>query len=297
LEPFWLFSRVCFFLGADGGFFLCPGIDVAHKTTWTGGGKMNTMKWVFIGVCLTAFFPILVPAAEFTAREIALKMDAVDTSMDGKRTAIMVINRKGKKLVRKMESFAKKFGPDERRLIRFIEPPDVRGVMYLTWSYEDIEQDDDMWIFLPAESLVRRISGGGKKGSFMRSDFANEDIEAREVDDDEHHLLRSEAFSGVDCYVLERIAKKQKDTNYSKRMIWVRKDTWLPMKIKYYNKRGKHFKTGIYGGFKKIKGIWTITKIMTETPGKDSKTLMQYDKVDYNIGLSDAIFEQSNLKR
>ena len=154
-----------------------------------------------------------------------------------------------------------------------------------------------MWIFLPAESLVRRISGGGKKGSFMRSDFANEDIEKREVDDDEHRLLRSEKFSGVDCYVVERIAKKQKDTNYSKRVVWVRKDTWLPVKVEYYNKRGKHFKTAIYGGFKKIKGIWTVTKIMTETPRKGSKTLMQYDNVDYNIGLSDALFEQSNLKR
>ena len=56
-----------------------------------------------------------------------------------------------------------------------------------------------MWVFLPAESLVRRISGGGRKGSFMRSDFANEDIEKREVDDDEHRLLRPEGFSSVDC--------------------------------------------------------------------------------------------------
>ena len=66
-----------------------------------------------------------------------------------------------------------------------IEPPDVRGIMYFTWSYEDIEKDDDMWVFLPAESLMRRISGGGKKGSFMRSEFANENIEKREVEDDE----------------------------------------------------------------------------------------------------------------
>jgi hypothetical protein len=52
----------------------------------------------------------------------------------------------------------------------------------------------------------------------MRSDFANEDIEKREVDDDEYKLLGSEEFSGVDCYMVERISKKQKDTNYSKRI-------------------------------------------------------------------------------
>ena len=36
-----------------------------------------------------------------------------------------------------------------------------------------------MWVYMPAESLVRRISGGSKKGSFMRSDYANEDISRR----------------------------------------------------------------------------------------------------------------------
>ena len=236
-------------------------------------------------------------AEGLTGRDIALKMDAVDTSLDGSRTAIMVINRKGQKLVRKMESYNKKYGSDERNMIKFIEPPDVKGIMYLTWSYEDINRDDDMWMFLPAESLVRRISGGGKKGSFMRSDLANEDIEEREVDDDEHKLIGSEEFSGVDCYVVERASKKQKDTNYSKRIVWVRKDIWLPMKAEYYNKRGKHFKTAIYGGFKEITGIWTFTKIMVETPHNRSRTLMQYNNINYDVGLTDAIFEQSHLKR
>jgi len=254
-------------------------------------------SWLVLLMALLCQLHFTAKASELTGSDIALRMDAVDSSLDSRRTAIMVINRKGQKLIRKTESFAKKYGPDERGLIKFIEPPDVRGIMYLTWSYEDIEWDDDMWVFLPAESLVRRISGGGKKGSFMRSDFANEDIEKREVDDDEHRLLKSEEFSGVDCYVVERVSKKQKDTNYSKRVVWVRKNTWLPMKIEFYNKRGKHFKTAIYGGFKEIKGIWTVTKIMAETPRKGSKTLMQYDNVDYNIGLSDALFEQSNLKR
>lgn len=258
---------------------------------------MNIVKQILMGFFIVFLFNGAAQAAELTGREIALKMDAVDTSFDGKRTATMVIMRKGHKLVRKMETFAKKYGPDERRLIKFMEPPDVRGTMYLTWGYEDIDKDDDMWVYLPAESLVRRISGGGKKGSFMRSDFANEDIEAREVDDDTYKLLPSEEFSGVACYVLEQTAIKQKDTNYSKRIVWVRKDTFLPMKTKYFNKRDKHFKTAVYGGFKQIKGVWTFTKMMSQTPQKKSKTLMQYTNVDYNIELPDALFEKSNLKR
>ena len=126
------------------------------------------MNKIVIWICVLALLPCLCWAKELTGRDIALRMDAVDTSLDSKRTAIMVIKRKGQKLIRKMESFTKKYGPDELGLIKFVDPPDARGIMYLTWSYEDIERDDDMWVFLPAESLVRRISGGGKKGSATR---------------------------------------------------------------------------------------------------------------------------------
>jgi hypothetical protein len=79
------------------------------------------MKRIVIGICLIALLSCLGWAAELTGRDIALRMDAVDTSMDSKRTAIMVINRKGQKLIRKMESCNKKYGPDERGLIKFIE--------------------------------------------------------------------------------------------------------------------------------------------------------------------------------
>ena len=70
------------------------------------------MKRIIIGICFIALLPCLGWAQELTGRDIAIKMDAVDTSEDSKRTAIMVINRKGQKLVRKMESCDKKYGPE-----------------------------------------------------------------------------------------------------------------------------------------------------------------------------------------
>jgi len=155
---------------------------------------------------LTILFLYLVsiPAsAELSGREIMQRAEDNDTSITSKMNTVMVIQRGSQKLVRKIESLRKKFGDDEKSLIRFIKPADVKDTMYLTWSYKDIEREDDMWLYLPAESLVRRISRGGKKGAFMRSDFANEDIQKREVDDDKHTFLKREIFSDIDCYVVE----------------------------------------------------------------------------------------------
>lgn len=240
--------------------------------------------------------------AQTTGRDIMQKVKAVDTSRDVTMASMMVIERGKTKLVRRMESMTKQYGEnlkDERSLIRFIEPADVHDTTYLTWSYDDPGREDDMWVYLPAESLVRRISGGGKKGAFMRSDMANEDIEDRAVDDDLHTLIRSETLSGTDCFVIESVPRPElkKETNYSKRIQFIRKDIFLPVRIDYYDKRGKMLKTGTYGGFEQINGIWTVTKIIVETPRRKTRTLLQRSDIVYNQGLNDALFLQSNLKR
>lgn len=232
-------------------------------------------------------------------REIALRMHAADTSLDGRRAATMLIERGNQKLVRKLAMLNKKYGADEKTLTRFIEPADVRDTQYLSWSYDDTAKDDDMWVFFPSENLVRRISGGGKKGAFMRSDFANEDIEQRVVDDDSHTLLEETTLAGKAVYLIEStpIPAKARDTNYSKRHIWVDKDTWLAVQIEYFDRRGRLLKRLKQGGIQQIDNIWTATKLIMETPRKKSRTLMQYTDVEYNVDLADSVFQQSSLKR
>lgn len=240
--------------------------------------------------------------AQETGREIMLRVDSVDTSRDTSMSSVMVIERGNLKLIRRMKHITKQYGEnlkDERTLIRFTEPADVHGTSYLTWSYDDPAREDDMWVYLPAESLVRRISGGGKKGAFMRSDFANEDIEDRAIDDDTHTLMGSKNLSGADCYVIESKPRPElkKDTNYSKRVQYIRKDIYLPVRVEYFNKRGKLIKIATHGGYRQISGIWTVTKTMMETPRRKTRTLVQRKDIVYNQGLEGALFLQSNLKR
>lgn len=234
-----------------------------------------------------------------TGRDIALKVRYADTSQDAQRKATMVIQRGNKQLTRKMHILEKKYGDDQRTLIRFEHPADVRDTQYLSWVYEDVAKNDDLWVYLPSENLIRRISGGGKKGAFMRSDFANEDIEQRAVDDDKHQLIGIETYNNRESYVVEStpISAKDSDSNYAKRRQWIDSKYWLPLKIEYYDNRGRLLKTLIQGGIESIDGIWTATKLIMETPRKKSRTLMQYFEISYNTGLKDDLFQQNSLKR
>lgn len=240
--------------------------------------------------------------AQTSGRDIMLKVDAVDTSRDTTMKSTMVIQRGSQTLVRVMEHFTKQYGDnlkDERSLIRVIKPADVFQTAYLTWSYDELDRQDDMWVYLPAEKLVRRISGGGKKGSFMRSDLANEDIEDRSVDDDSHVLTESRNIGGADCWVVESTTREElrRETNYSKRILFIRKDIYLPVRVEYYDKRKRLMKTATHGGFKQIDGIWAITRSVFETPSRKTKTLFQRTGIVYNSGLDDALFLQGNLTR
>ncbi|MBI9080519.1 MAG: outer membrane lipoprotein-sorting protein [Pseudodesulfovibrio sp.] len=252
---------------------------------------------LFMSLAASPLLAIANSSWAFSGRDVAVKMDQVDSSSCGESGIVMMVRRGDEKLVRMMSMKKKKFLDCEKQLIRFSEPCDVRDTSYLTWSYKDVHRDDDMWIYMPAASLVRRISGGGKKGSFMRSDFANEDVAKREVDDDRHTLLREEDLYGASCFVVEMIPVKPEDTNYSKRIVWVRKDMWLSARVDFYDKSGALFKRLLYGGFKQIQGIWTPTRQRMKSLSRDSETLLETRKIQYETGLSDEVFLHSDLKR
>lgn len=230
-------------------------------------------------------------------REIAWKAYRADTSRDASRRIIMVVERDGMRLVREMEMLTRKFPPGERTLIRFLAPPDVRNNKYLTWSWETPDRHSDMWMFMPAENLVRRISDGGKKSAFMRSDLANEDMEKRSVLADEEKLLGKETVDGVVCSVVEYLPYHNENSNYSKRTAWIREDNWNPARIEYYDKQGNLLKTAHYGGYVQIDGVWTYRKMLVETPRRKSRTLLEVRETRFNLGLPENTFEQGGLKR
>lgn len=254
-------------------------------------------KVLFLFFCMLFWTSNVFPDEVLSGREIAQRVNDADTSEDSIRQIIMVIERGDMRLVREMEMVIKKFKPDERNLIRFMEPPDVRNNRYLTWSWEDPDKRSDMWIYMPSENLVRRISDGGKKSAFMRSDLANEDMEKRSVRADEQKLLRQEEVDGQLCLVVEYLPLKNEDSNYSRRVAWIRQDIWNPVRIEYFDKRGELLKTAYYGGYELVDGIWAYKKMLIETPRKKSRTMLQVKSVRYNTGVPESDFEQASLKR
>ena len=81
-----------------------------------------------------------------------------------------------------------------RALARFTAPEDLRDTALLV-----LEQDgrpDDYFLYLPALSRVRRVSGAQRSDSFMGTDLTYEDLERRRVEDFADLRAEAEAVDG-----------------------------------------------------------------------------------------------------
>lgn len=186
--------------------------------------------------------------------------------------------------------------------LRFSSPRDVKDVRILTLEHENINDDDDRWLYLPALKKTRRISASNKSESFMGTDFSYEDFEIADgVVGSQNHsykLLREEEIEdalGVKkkCWVIEAVPITEaqiRDSENSKRIIWVEQEHFAAIQEHYYNKNGVLFKKRTSSDVREYTGVgnktvWRPMRIEMTTLATGHKTtvLLNDFKVDENI--------------
>src|SRR5438477_3614210 len=157
-----------------------------------------------------------------------------------------LVNDKGQKRQRKntTDSVLQPNGVDSKLLVKFSFPADIKGTAFL--QVEHVAAEDDEWIYLPALGKSRRLVANNKKDSFVGSDFSYGDISLPSVDLYEHRLLGSEAIDGQDCFKVESVPKTETtkvNSGYSRKITWLRKESFLEAKVEYYDLSGRILKT------------------------------------------------------
>jgi outer membrane lipoprotein-sorting protein len=207
---------------------------------------------------------------------------------------------RGAPRVREVSWYYKNFGDTDKTLMVFRNPRDVAGTGYLSFSYDDNQndggRDDDMWLYLPAMKRVRRIAGSGKNDSFMGTDFTYEDMGSRGLNKDMFSLRGEEAVDGAACWVVEAKAKDGKGP-YGRRVIWVRQDSYIFAAVDFYDRQDRPLKTLRVSGIDQIDGVWTARKMeMTNLRNKHS-TIIEMSGISFNVPLEDSLFTVTNLER
>jgi len=252
-------------------------------------------SWLLISVMFT--LNLGAKAEALTGEEIIKKSHAIFYGAGNTMRAeieMKLINRAGKVRMRRLTMLRKNTGKEEQKYyIYFHAPEDVRGMVFMVWKYPG--RDDDRWLFMPALNLVRRIAAKDSQSSFVGSDFTYEDVSGRDIVADNYKLLKEEPCMGRTCYVVESIPKVR--TRYKKKISWIDKKTFLPIREEYYDHQGKVYKIFKALEIKDVNGIPTIIKRVMENTRRKHRTEVVFNDVRYGINLPDRLFTERYLRR
>jgi hypothetical protein len=230
---------------------------------------------------------------QLTADQIMQKVDTRTIPID--MTLMMkmnLIDKRGNVRSRAVKAF--RMG-DDKQIMWFLEPADVKGSSFLVISHED--RDDDMWIYLPAFGKVRRIASHAKKGNFMGSDFTYEDLGDRKLRDYTYRLLKEEENIGDKvCWVIESIPNKGVTTDYAKIISWIWKDDYVEIKEEFYDKRGNLKKIKM-ADMQQVEKYWVPSSVTMEDLKSKHKTELIFDQIKVDTGLKEEIFDTSYMTR
>jgi outer membrane lipoprotein-sorting protein len=213
---------------------------------------------------------------------------------DGKSTVRMVITSKQGQTRERLFNIVRKDvqdGGDQNYFVYFQRPADVRRMSYMVHKHVG-GKDDDRWLYMPSLDLVKRIAAGDKRTSFVGSDFLYEDVSGRGLDEDVHELVETtDAF-----YVVKNTPKKPETVEFSYYNVSIDKKDFVPMKMEFYDKEGKLYRTIESKKVEEIQGFPTVTVSLVQDLKSGSKTEMTFSNVKYDIGIGE-IFEERYLRK
>jgi len=230
--------------------------------------------------------------------EIARKARAVEKGFGDQVTYIKMTlrNQHGQETTRAMKNKTLEVkGDGDKSLIIFSNPRDIKGTAFLSFTHKT--GDDDQWLYLPALRRVKRISSRNKSGPFMGSEFSFEDIASQEVEKYTYKYIKEETLDGKAATVIERYPV-DKNSGYTRQIIWYDAKTFVPLKIDYYDRKSAHLKTLTYSGYEKHQGkFWRAAKFSMKNVISGKSTILEFTGYKFGTGLGPGDFNKSSLAR
>ncbi|MGM0429670.1 MAG: outer membrane lipoprotein-sorting protein [Pseudomonadota bacterium] len=233
--------------------------------------------------------------AEKSARDIVeqAELNAYYSADDGRSAARMIItDNQGREQMRQFTILRKdqEDGGVQDMMVFFSRPADVRNTVFRVVKQQD--KDDDRWLYLPDLDLVKRISAGDKRTSFVGSHFFYEDVSGRDTSLDSYEILSEDD----EKYVLKGTPKDPGNVEFSYYEVVIDKEHMLPVESTFYNESGDAYRKMEVLKVETIQDYPTVTHSRISDLANGGKTEMQFRFMKYDVGLPDSIFSERSLR-
>jgi outer membrane lipoprotein-sorting protein len=186
---------------------------------------------------------------------------------------------------------------ESKAILRFTAPQELKGLALLIVNHAD--RSSDQWMWTPSIERERRIALQDRSTRFFGTDFSFEDLEERDVNQFDYRLLGAEAIDGAPCWKIETKPKESKTSQYSSLLMWVRKDNYVTAQIEARSDSysAKLVRRIHYGDLEKVDNIWTARTVEVFDAGRNSRTVLKLENVQFNIPMKDEDFTIEALRR
>ena len=235
--------------------------------------------------------------------ELARQSDQAQRSDSEHNVMTMTLeNSRGQQRVRTIEGYSKELDDnEEHRFVKFLKPSDVKDTTLLTYDYR--EDDDDIWLYLPALKKVKRILSSNKTDYFMGSDFSYWDMENLDLANWEYRVTGEETLEGVDCWILEATPlneDERKESGYDKTVSWIGKTDMLPRRVDYHDTKGRHAKRLTTADIRPTSADDPrprAHRLTMENYITKHKTVLVMDTLELDVTVDEEIFSQRNMRQ
>jgi len=244
-----------------------------------------------ISILLCGIFSLTLMSQESSKEAINI-IKKIDRNMFSETqiiTSEMIVYGKRKNRIIRSKGYSK---GQKNNFTEYLSPDREKGTKML-------KLNDRLWIYSPATDRTIQLSGHLLRQSVMGSDLSYEDMmEERKLSEIYNvQVIGEEKYENTPVWVLELIAKSD-DLAYHKRILWIDKKRFVPLKENLFAKSGTLLKTTLFSEIKRFDGRWFPTKMNYKDALKNGKgTDFVILNISFNNKIADEYFTKSILKK
>ena len=180
-----------------------------------------------------------------------------------------------------------------KTLVRYEHPFDLRFSGYLVIN--NVARPNDQFVYLNATRKIRRVNL--RKEAVFGTDFTFEDIVPAEIEDADYERLSDATIDGKPVYVVEVTPKPEANSEYSKFVVYVGKDTCVPAKTRYWDEKQIEVKelTVPFDRVQKFENVHWPMELTMRNLKLASYTTLTVEELKPNPDMPDRNFEVRRL--
>lgn len=181
-----------------------------------------------------------------------------------------------------------------KRLLVFDKPLDLKRHALLTVSHP--QKKDEHWAYNPDNQQVKRLKSNNAATPFSGSEFNFEDLSSQDLAKYDYRFERKDEFDDISSTVVSRFPK-DKNSAYGRLETWIDAQTFLILKIDYYDREDKLLKTLTASDYELFADkYWRAKQINIKNHQSGKSTQLVWSNYQFDTGLTEKDFSLTSLR-